>query len=285
MAFSGTYAAQFAVTGLGAAMGGAEQLRAEIVKLAAFALEAEEEEIELDGGQAFVRGDRERAIPFMGIANLVYSNVAAMPPKLADSVSLNCRYAYRAPFENTDPEKKTGNLTLTYASQTHACVLEIDEETGKAEIIDYAVVDDSGRVINPRIVRGQVHGATAHGIGAALYETLVYDDDGQLMQSSFYDYHTVTSLDIPPINTQHLETPSPFTPNGAKGMGEGGGAGVHSVCNAIQDALDARRAGGHRDPQRLGAHLPPAPPGARGASRRPGQLALSRPATSVRDRR
>ena len=238
VAFSGTYASQFAVTGLGAAMGAAEQLRAEIVKLAAFALEADEEEIELEGGQAFVSSDRERAIPFIGIANFVYSNVAAMPPALADSVSLNCRYTYRPPFEIPDPEKKTGNLTLTYASQTHACVLEIDEETGEVQILDYQVVDDSGRVINPRIVRGQVHGACAHGIGAALYETLVYDEDGQLMQSSFYDYHTVTSLDLPHINTQHLETPSPFTPNGAKGMGEGGGAPLHSICSAIQDALD-----------------------------------------------
>jgi CO/xanthine dehydrogenase Mo-binding subunit len=238
VAFSGTYASQFAVTGLGAAMGAAEQLRAEIVRLAAFALEAEEDEIELADGQASVSGDAERAIPFMGIANLVYSNVAALPPELADSVSLNCRYVYRPPFQVPDTEAKTGNLTLTYASQTHACVLELDEETGRVEILDYAVADDCGRVINPQIVDGQVHGATAHGIGAALYEAFEYDEDGQLMQSSFYEYHAVTSLDVPPIKTSHVETPSPFTPNGAKGMGEGGGAPLHAICSAIQDALD-----------------------------------------------
>ena len=185
-----------------------------------------------------LRGDRERAIPFMGIANLVYSNVAAMPPELADSVSLNCRHTYRPPFEVPDPETKRGNLTLTYASQTHACVVEIDEESGEVKILDYAVADDCGRLINPTIVEGQVHGATAHGIGAALYETLEYDEDGQLMQSSFYEYHAVTSLDVPALKTVHVETPSPFTPNGAKGMGEGGGAPLHAVCSAIQDALD-----------------------------------------------
>jgi 2-furoyl-CoA dehydrogenase large subunit len=219
-------------------MGGAEKLRAEIVKLAAFALEAEEDEIELEDGSAHVRGDAERAIPFIGIANLVYSNVAALPPELADSVSLNCRHVYRPPFQVPDPDTKTGNLTLTYASQTHACAVEIDEETGQVTILDYAVADDCGRVINPQVVEGQVHGATAHGIGAALYEAFEYDEDGQLLQSSFYDYHAVTSLDVPPIKTSHVETPSPFTPNGAKGMGEGGGAPLHAICSAIQDALD-----------------------------------------------
>jgi 2-furoyl-CoA dehydrogenase large subunit len=238
VAFSGTYASQFAVTGLGAAMGAAEQLRAEIIRIAAFALEAPEDEIELEGGQAFVRDDAERAIPFMGIANLVYSNVAALPPELADSVSLNCRYTYRPPFQVPDPEAKRGNLTLTYASQTHACVLEIDEESGEVKILDYAVADDCGRLINPQIVEGQVHGATAHGIGAALYEAFEYDEHGLLMQSSFYEYHAVTSLDVPDIKTVHVETPSPFTPNGSKGMGEGGGAPLHAVCSAIQDALD-----------------------------------------------
>lgn len=267
VAFSGTYASQFAVTGLSAAMGAAEQLRGEIVRLAAFALEAEEDEIELEGGQAFVRGDRERAIPFMGIANLVYSNNAAMPPELADSVSLNARYAYRPPFQVPDTDAKTGNLALTYASQTHACVLEIDEETGRAEILDYAIVDDSGRVINPQIVRGQVHGAAAHGIGAALYEEFVYDDDGQLMQSSFYDYHAVTAFDVPPLKTQHFESPSPFTPNGAKGMGEGGGAPLHAVSSAIQDALDDQApivSHTHNDWERIYRLMHPEPSADRG---------------------
>ncbi|MGH2849794.1 MAG: xanthine dehydrogenase family protein molybdopterin-binding subunit [Solirubrobacteraceae bacterium] len=240
VAFSGTYASQFAVTGLGAAMGAAEKLRGEIVKVAAFALGADADEIELRDGGAQVRGDAERAIPFIGIANLVYANVAALPGELADSVTLNCRHVYRPPFEIPDAEAKTGNLTLTYASQTHVCVLELDEETGQATILDYAVADDCGRVINPQIVEGQVHGATAHGIGAALWETFEYDEDGQLLQSSFYDYHAVTALDVPHIKTTHFESPSPFTPNGAKGMGEGGGAPLHAICSAIQDALGER---------------------------------------------
>jgi CO/xanthine dehydrogenase Mo-binding subunit len=93
-------------------------------------------------------------------------------------------------------------------------------------------------VINPQIVEGQVQGATALGLGAALYEAFDYDEDGQLQQSSFYDYHALTSLDMPMMKYADIESPSPFTPNGAKGMGEGGGAPLSTICSAIQDALE-----------------------------------------------
>ncbi|MQA74836.1 MAG: molybdopterin-dependent oxidoreductase [Solirubrobacterales bacterium] len=237
VAFSGTYASQFAVTGLGAVLGGAEMLRREIVTLAAFALEADEDEIEVEGGACHVRGDPERAIPFIGIANLAFSNNAVLTPELRERISLNCRYVYTPPFTVPDPETKTGELTLTYASQIHAAAVEIDEETGRLEILDYVAVDDCGRVINPQIVEGQVQGAAALGIGAALYEAFEYDADGLLQQSSFYDYHALTALDMPMMKYADIESPSPFTPNGAKGMGEGGGAPLSTLCSAIQDAL------------------------------------------------
>jgi 2-furoyl-CoA dehydrogenase large subunit len=237
VAFSGTYASQFAVTGLGAAKGAAEKLRKEIIEVAAFALQADAEEIELTDGNAFVKTDPERAIPFIGIANLIYANNAVLPDEIRQRISLNCRHVYVPPFQVPDPETKRGNLTLTYASQIHACVVEIDEDTGEVAILDYAAVDDCGVRINPQIVEGQVHGATALGIGAALYEAFEYDEQGQLQQASFYDYHAITALDSPYIKTGEIESPSPFTPNGAKGMGEGGGAPLHAICSAIQDAL------------------------------------------------
>ena len=105
------------------------------------------------------------------------------------------------------------------------------------EIVDYAAVDDCGTRIHPQIVEGQVHGATAHALGAALWETFRYDEDGQLLTANFYDYHVPHALDMPAMKTGYIESPSPFTPFGAKGMGEGGGAGIHAVCAAIQDAL------------------------------------------------
>jgi CO/xanthine dehydrogenase Mo-binding subunit len=237
VAFSGTYASQFAVTGLAAAQGAAEKLRQEIVELAAFALQAVPGEIELADGICCVRGDRERAIPFIGVANLVYANNAVLPEEMRDRYSLNCRHVYVPPFQVPDPVAKTGNLTLTYASQIHACVVEIVEETGEVTILEYAAADDCGRRVNPKIVEGQVHGATVLGLGAALYEAFDYDQQGQLQQASFYDYHAITALDAPDIKTGEIESPSPFTPNGAKGMGEGGGAPLHAICSAIQDAL------------------------------------------------
>jgi CO/xanthine dehydrogenase Mo-binding subunit len=237
--FSGTYASQFAVSGLGAVMGAAEKLRHQLVKLAAFALGAAGEDIELSGGFARVRGDENRAIPFIGLANIVYANNAGVPAEVLADVDLNARYVYVPPFEVPDPVTKTGNLTLTYASQVHVCVVEVDVETGEVRLLEYAAVDDCGRRINPMIVEGQVHGATGLGIAAALYESLDYDESGQLQEPSFYEYHAATSLDIPHIESGEIESISPFTPNGAKGMGEGGGAPLHAMCSAIQDALGA----------------------------------------------
>jgi len=184
-----------------------------------------------------VAGDPSRSIPFIGVANLVYSNNASLTPELRERVSLNCRYVYSPPFSVPDREAKTGNLTLTYASQVHACVVEIDEDTGGVKILDYAAVDDCGTRINPQIVEGQVHGASILGVGAALYESFEYNDDGELQEASFYDYHAISALDAPDIKNGEVESPSPFTPNGAKGMGEGGGAPLHAICSAIQDAL------------------------------------------------
>lgn len=237
--FSGTYASQFAVTGMNAVIGACEELRGDIRKLAAFALQASEDEIELFNGGAGIPGDEERWLPFIAFAGMVYWNNAVLPAELASQVSLVRRYVYVPQFEVPDTDKKYGNLTLTYATQTHAAVVEVDEETGKVEILKYAAVDDCGTRFNPMIVEGQVHGATAHGLGAALREIMDYDEDGQLRTSNFLFYHAPTAVDLPNIETDHVVSPSPFTGTGAKGMGEGGGAPLHTICSAIQDALGA----------------------------------------------
>lgn len=249
--FSGTYASQFAVTGMNAVIGACEELRGDIRKLAAFALQASEDEIELFNGGAGIPGDEERWLPFIAFAGMVYWNNAVLPDELASQVSLVRRHVYVAPFEVPDTEKKYGNLTLTYATQTHAAVIEVDEETGKVEILRYAAVDDCGTRFNPMIVEGQVHGATAHGIGAALREIMDYDEDGQLRTSNFLFYHAPTAVDLPDIATGHIVSPSPFTGTGAKGMGEGGGAPLHTICSAIQDAL------GEDSPLVWDSHNPP----------------------------
>ena len=234
--FSGTYASQFAVTGLEAVKGATEKLALEIRRLAAALFGASPDDIVLEGKMAQLKGNPEAALPFMACGAIVNANNAVLPPDARD-ITLNCRHVYVPPFELPDKETNYGNLTLTYATQIHACVVEIDRDTGVVEIVDYAAVDDCGIRIHPQIVEGQVHGATAHGLGAALHETFAYDEDGQLMTANFYEYHVPHALDMPPIRTGYIESPSPFSSLGTKGMGEGGGAAIHAVCAAIQDAL------------------------------------------------
>ncbi len=236
---SGTYASQFAVSGLSAVNGAAQLLKVEIKKLAAFALQATEDDLELGVGQqgpeVRVRGT-DKAIPYIGLANLANVNTAVVPEDLR-SITLNCRYTWRAPFQVPDVQKKYGNLTLTYSSQLHIAVIEIDNETYIPKILDYAAVDDCGTVINPMIVEGQVHGATAHGIGAALMENCAYDENGNMLASTFSDYTPITAVNMPNLKYGNIETPSPHSYSGAKGMGEGGGAPLHAISAALQDAL------------------------------------------------
>jgi CO/xanthine dehydrogenase Mo-binding subunit len=235
--FSGTYASQFAVTGLGAVKGAAELLRDEMIELAAAVLQAPAEAIELADGFARIKdGPPEAALPFMALGAIVNANNAGLPKDF--NPTLNHRFVYRPWFGGVvDKEAKKGQLTLTYANQIHAVVVEIDPETGETEIVDYAAVDDCGTRIHPQIVEGQVHGATAQAIGAALHEDFQYDEDGNLLATNFYDYHVPHAMDMPAMKTGYIESPSPNTPFGGKGMGEGGGAAIHAVCSAIQDAL------------------------------------------------
>jgi 2-furoyl-CoA dehydrogenase large subunit len=248
--FSGTYASQFAVTGLGAVKGATEMLRDEIFKLAGAVFGGvPPEALELADGGVRIKESPDAFLPFMACGAIINANNAGLPEDL--DVTLNCRYVYRPPFEVPDVETKKGNLTLTYACQVHVAVVEIDPETGAYEIVDYAAVDDCGKRINPQIVEGQVMGATAQALGAAVHETYEYDEDGNLLTPNFYDYHVPHALDMPPLATGAIESPSPFTPLGTKGMGEGGGAGIHAICAAIQDATGAVVTDSHNPYQRV----------------------------------
>ncbi len=248
--FSGTYASQFAVTGLSAVKGATEMLAVEIKKLASVIFGGvPAEALELAEGGVRIKDNPEAFLPFMACGAIINANNAGLPEDLG--VTLNCRYVYRPPFEVPDIERKFGNLTLTYAAQIHVAVIEIDPETGYYDIVDYAAVDDCGKRINPQIVEGQVMGATAQAIGAAMHETYEYDEDGNLLTPNFYDYHVPHALDMPPLRTGFIESPSPFTPLGTKGMGEGGGAGIHAVCAAVQDATGKIVTDSHNPYQRV----------------------------------
>jgi CO/xanthine dehydrogenase Mo-binding subunit len=248
--FSGTYASQFAVTGLSAVKGATDMLAEQIKRLGSVILGGVPvEALELADGFVRIKDNPEAALPFMACGAIINANNAGLPEDL--DVTLNCRYVYRPPFQVPDIERKFGNLTLTYAAQVHAAIVEIDPETGWYEIVDYVAIDDCGRRINPQIVEGQVMGATAQALGGVMHEVFEYDEDGNLLTPNFYDYHVPHALDMPPLQTGYVESPSPFTPLGTKGMGEGGGAGLHAVCAAIQDALR-----GHGDAMVWDSHNP-----------------------------
>ena len=236
---TGTYASQFAVTGLTAIHGAAMKLRKELSRLAAWKLRAKEKNLEFgigaQGPEVRVKGTG-KSLNYWALANLVNVNNAGMPKELWD-ITLNCRHVFHADFQIPDVKRKYGNLTLTYAAQVHAAVVEVDRETFQPKILAYSCVDDCGKAINPRIVEGQVHGAAAHGIGASLLEDCAYDSDGNLLTATFSDYTPITAMNIPDLLYGHTESPSPFTLNGAKGMGEGGAAPLHTLCAALQDAL------------------------------------------------
>jgi len=126
--------------------------------------------------------------------------------------------------------------TFSYAA--HAAVVAVDTETGHVEIIDYVVVEDGGVLVNPMIVDGQVYGGTIQGIGTALYEEMAFDERGQPLASTFADYLLPGSAEAPDIRVFHMETPSPYTRFGQKGIGESGAIGPPAaIGNAVNDAL------------------------------------------------
>jgi carbon-monoxide dehydrogenase large subunit len=125
-----------------------------------------------------------------------------------------------------------------FSSATHIAVVEVDPETGQVSIPNYVIVEDCGPLINPLIVEGQVHGATAQGISGALFEEVVYDGDGQLLTGSLLDYLLPAATEMPWLTVLHEETPSPHTAGGFKGAGEGGTVGAPAaIWNAVTDAL------------------------------------------------
>jgi aerobic carbon-monoxide dehydrogenase large subunit len=172
-----------------------------------------------------VRGVPDRSVTLAEIAKIV----TAPPPAFTFPAGLD------PGLEATRYFHPSAN---TYANGVHVGVVEVDVETGKVSITKYAVVHDCGRVINPTIVEGQVRGGVAQGIGNALYEQIVYGEEGQPLTTSYMDYHLPSATEVPSVATGHVETLSPLNPEGIKGTGEGGTMPVPAViANAIEDAL------------------------------------------------
>jgi aerobic carbon-monoxide dehydrogenase large subunit len=198
-------------------------LRDKIVALAAHHLKVAESEVELAYSVASVRGDPTKSVPFGELAYLAYYSPQRLPPGMSRNLEATAR------FNSTNP--------MHWSNATHACTCEVDVATGKVTLRRYIVSEDVGPMINPSVVEGQIAGGTVQGIGGALMENLVYDDDGNPLATTFVDYLLPTATEVPPIEFGHVEIPGPG-PGGYKGAGEGGAIGsVPAVINAINDAL------------------------------------------------
>jgi aerobic carbon-monoxide dehydrogenase large subunit len=211
---TGTFASRSAVSGAGAILEAGGEVRRRLLDDAGEHLEIDPADLEIERGEIRVVGSPTHTVSFAEL-------VAQSPDP--DRYRVSAHY---------DPP------ALAYPYATHVCVVEVDEGTGQIAILRYVIVDDCGTVINPPIVEGQIHGATAQGIGGTLFEELVYGEDGQLLTASLMDYLVPTASELPAFEVDHLAIPSPDSATGAKGVGEGGTLGPPgALANAVADAL------------------------------------------------
>ncbi|MGE0627304.1 MAG: xanthine dehydrogenase family protein molybdopterin-binding subunit [Hyphomicrobiaceae bacterium] len=218
---TGSFASRSTVLAGGAARIAAREVRSKVMRAAAHLLEADTDALTAEDGRIGIPGSN-RSVSFKEVARAVYLEMSRLPPELREELSATGSY---------DP------VFGTTSSATHIATVEIDAETGEVRLERYVVAEDCGRLVNPMIVDGQVHGGVAQGIGAALYEEVVYDEHGQCLTGSLADYVLPGPGEVPAIAVFHLETEAP-TIGGFRGMGEGGTIGAPAaVANAIADAL------------------------------------------------
>jgi carbon-monoxide dehydrogenase large subunit len=223
----------------------AGKVREKALRIAAEALEVDPTDLELVDGTIRVTGAGEGARE-IGLGTVA---VLSNPLRYAfdDSAKAATQFAGggsadRPPVAADDEPGLEATdyyspIRSTFAAGMHAVVVETDPDTAEITILDYAVVHDCGTLVNPMIVEGQIHGGVAQGVGGALYERLVYDENGQLLNASFMDFLMPYASEVPQVRTGHLETPSPLNPLGIKGAGEAGVIPAMAVfAAAIEDA-------------------------------------------------
>jgi 2-furoyl-CoA dehydrogenase large subunit len=232
---SGSYSSRFSGVGAGAVHLAAQKLAAKLRTIAAQELDCGPEEVELRDGKARAGGE---SVSLRRIAGAAHWNPDGLPPGLEPG--LHETAFYQAPnLSPPDSEDRVAS-SAAHGFIVDVATVEVDRETGEVTVLDYVTVHDAGRLLNPLLADGQVRGGFAHGAGAALLERTVYDEDGNLLTASFMDYLCATSADLPSLRIGHRETPSPYTPLGAKGLGEGNTMSVPAaIANAVADAVGA----------------------------------------------
>jgi aerobic carbon-monoxide dehydrogenase large subunit len=219
----GTYGSRTLSVGGEAVARAAVRVQEKAKQICAALLEAAPEDIELADGKYRVRGSPDKSKTMAEIAGAAHIPPQELPADIEPGLEATAMY---------DPE----NFVFPFGA--HACVVEVDPETGKVDVVRYLAVDDCGPPINPMLIDGQVHGGVTHAIGQALYEQVVYDEDGQLVTGTFVDYAIPTAAELPSFETDRTVTPSPVNSLGVKGVGEAGTIGATpAVAAAVFDAL------------------------------------------------
>lgn len=220
---TGTWGSRCMVMAGGAVASACKELRRRALKIAARLLQADEAGVQLVNGQAVGPNG---SISLTEIAHTWYRRPQDLPPDV-DPAGLDATGGYK-------PVRDSG--TFSYAA--HAALVAVDPEIGDVEILDYVIVEDGGKLVNPMVVDGQIYGGLAQGIGTALYEEMPFDRSGQPLASTFADYLLPGPTEVPSPRLDHMETPSPYTEFGVKGLGEGGAiAPPAAIANAVNDAL------------------------------------------------
>jgi carbon-monoxide dehydrogenase large subunit len=222
---TGTWGSRSMVMSGGAVAAACDAIGARVKAIASKLLEVSAADLILENGYVGVEGT-DRRLSLSEIANVWYRKPQLLPADV-DPSGLEATAGYKA---------KVDTGTFSYAC--HAASVAVDTETGHVEILDYVIVEDGGTLVNPMIADGQVYGGTAQGIGTALYEEMPFDAQGQPLATTLADYLLPSATEVPAMRIDHLETPSPYTRFGQKGIGEGGAiAPPAAIANAVNDAL------------------------------------------------
>lgn len=233
---TGNYSSRFssatAVSGLHAVL----RVKAKIAKIAAHLVDAAEDKLIFSDGKIFPVDNPDHFIRFTRVAGTAHWSPSELPDGLSPGISETV--AVSAPQIEPPNDADQINTSLTYGLVFDFCGVEIDRDTGQVRIDKYVTTHDSGKLLNPLLANGQIYGAFAWGVGCALYEEFRYGEDGSFLSGTFADYLCPTACEIPEPEIIHMESPSPFTPLGAKGIGEGNCMSTPvCIANAVSDAL------------------------------------------------